>query len=247
MQQLMQVIPIARQLLTVELDEEHRDLWLWERAERVLHLSVVVAAIPELADQPIDHTALGAAALFHCAGWITQIEPGHPNRWQMLTRPTNDIQRELGAALLQEHAAHLLPPKTARLACEAIRLCNDHTTPLIEAQLLAEAENLDDVGVIHVLQQFRHYQAQGRPIKQLLASWERQQEYRYWEVRINDGLRFETTRQLARQRLSAVNAFMQALAHELKEPDVLAALHPADIDPERQPRNPGQPADNARS
>ncbi|MFH1746052.1 MAG: hypothetical protein ABIG44_03295 [Planctomycetota bacterium] len=234
MQQLTRVIPVARQLLTIKIDDEHHDAWLWERAARVFNLTQVVTELPEVTNLTADRLAIGTAALFHCAGWITQIQQGSLNRWQVLTRPTNDIQRELGAALLQEYAAHLLSPKTIRLASEAIRQCNDRGTALVEAQLLAEAEGLDDFGVIHVLRQFRQYQAESRPIKQLIATWERQQEYHYWEVRINDGLRFNSTRQLARERLAAVEAFMLALTRDLTEPDPLAALEHAAINSDNQ-------------
>ena len=230
MPQLERIVPIARQLLILELDEDRRDLWLWERAERVARLTQLVAHLPEVAHQPIDLLALGVAGLFHCAGWATQLQQGRLTRWQLLARPTNDIQRELGAALLQDHAAQELPPKTARLAAEAIRHCNDRSTALIEAQLLAEAENLDEVGAVHVLRQFRQYQAEGRPLAQLIASWERQKEYRYWEVRINDGFRFETTRRLARERLHAIEAFMQALARDMGGADLIRALGRAGVE-----------------
>lgn len=230
MREVERVIPIAKRLLTIEVEGRAPDQWLWERAERVARLTQLVARIPEVADQPIDFAALAAAGLFHCAGWATQLHQGRLQRWQLLTRPTNDIQRELAAALLQEHAAAQLPPKTARLAAEAIRQCNDRDTPLVEAQLLAEAENLDELGVLYVLRQFRQYQAEGRPLAQLVASWERQKEYHYWDVRVSDGLRFETTRRLARRRLDAVDAFMQALAGALSGEDVLAALLEAGVD-----------------
>lgn len=231
MHALERVIPVARQLLIIQINEEERDLWLWERSQRVMQLARLVARIPEVADESIDQTGLGAAGLFHCAGWLTQIQQSPLTRWQVLGRPTSDIQRELGAALLQEHVGHLLPPKTARLAAEAIRQCNDRTTPLLEAQLLSEAENLDDVGVTHILRQFRQYQADGRPLKQLFESWARQQEYRYWEARLNDGFRFDTTRQLARERLRAVEAFMAALARDLQGTDLLQTLQQAGIEP----------------
>ncbi|MGD8451292.1 MAG: hypothetical protein PVJ57_05685 [Phycisphaerae bacterium] len=230
MEPLERVIPIARHLLTIRVDEERKDLWLWERAERVFHSSRLLSRIPEVTGQQIDLVALGAAALFHCAAWASQFAQGRVDRWQILARPTNDIQRELGAALLAEHVGHLLPPKTARLAADAIRQCNDHHTPLIEAQILAEAENLDEMGTLYVLRQFRQYQADGHPLKQITASWQRQREYRYWEVRVSSGLRFETTRRLARARLQAVDAFMEALAGDLGNADVARVLQEAGIE-----------------
>ncbi len=94
---------------------------------------------------------------------------------------------------------------------------------MLEARLLAEAENLDELSVVYVLRQYRQYQAENRPLSQLVDTWRRQQEYRYWEVRLNDGFHWQTTRALARQRLAAVDAFMQALDRDLRGAD-LAAL-----------------------
>jgi hypothetical protein len=186
-----------------------------------------VAALPEVAGQEADLTALAAAALFHDAGWVLDLHQGRCERWQLLTRPTNDIQRELGAAMLQEEAGPLLAPGTARLAADAIRACNDRKTNLLEARILAESEALDEIGTLYVLRQFRQYQAEGRPLQQLVDSWRRQQEYRYWEVRLNDGFRYESTRALARQRLVAVEAFFTALDSDLHAHDLARRVRPA--------------------
>jgi hypothetical protein len=227
---LARVRSVAREYLAIELGEEERDLWLWERAERVSRLVALLTHIPELAEHVVDRLAVQVGGLFSCAGWAVQAEQGRFNRWQLLTRPTNDIQRELGAALLQENVAHLLPNKTARLAAEAVRQCNDRGTALIEAQILSEAENLDDIGVLYILRQFRQYQAEGRPLVQLIDSWSRQKEYRYWDVRLNEGFRFETARQLARERIFAVESFVQALARDMSGHDIVQALQRAGID-----------------
>lgn len=231
--QIERLIPLARQLLVVEIDEKTNDLWLWEHSERVMRLTRLVAALPELEGHNADLAALSAAALFHDAGWIVEIQQGRWKRWQLLGRPTNDIQRELGAALLQEQAGPLLQAPVARLACDAIRQCNDRDSDLIEARILAEAEALDEVGTMYLLRQFRQYQAEGRPLKQLVETWQRQKEYHYWELRLNDGFRFEMTRALARQRLEAIDAFMTALERDLRGTDVRdvlaefgSALHP---------------------
>ena len=128
-----------------------------------------------------------------------------------------------------EHAGPHLPAKTARLAADAIRQCNRRGAKLIEAQVLAEAESLDDIGAVTVLRQFRQYHAEGRPITQMIATWTRQQEYRYWELRISD-FRFETTRELARARLEALGAYFLALTRELNGTDVLEALDKAGVE-----------------
>ncbi len=222
--QLERLISLAKHLLIVALDETSSDPWLWEHSERVMHLARFIARLPEVHGQSADLTALSAAALFHDAGWTLEYHQGRWKRWQLLARPTNDIQRELGAAMLQEEAAALLPAPVARLASETIRHCNNRSTTLLEARILAEAEALDELGMTYVLRQFRQYQAEGRPLQQLPGTWQRQKEYRYWELRLADGFHYETTRSLARRRLESVEAFMTALARDLRGDDVRQLL-----------------------
>lgn len=224
------VVTIAKELLVLREGESAPDLWLWEHSERVMRLTRLLGSLPELADDPPDPTAAAAAALFHDAGWADLVQNKKITRWQVLNRPTNDIQREIGAGLLHSACAELLAPETLALAAEAIRQCNDRYNTLPEAQVLAEAENLDEIGVMYLLRQFRQYQAEGRPLRQMLASWRQQKEYRYWEARVNDGLRFESTRRIARQRLEAVEQFMDALRRDGAAEDVLEALQANGID-----------------
>ena len=124
----------------------------------------------------------------------------------------------------------MLPTETARRAVEAVRQCNDRHSDLIEAQVLAEAENLDDIGVMYLLRQFRQYQAEGRPLEQLLAAWKRQNEYRFWEARVADSFRFDLTRDLARTRLKAVAQFMGVLGTEQAAGDLQAVLLKAGVE-----------------
>lgn len=223
--QTERLVERARQLLSVPLDEgPAADTWLLEHSERVQRLTQLIASSADLADRGADPVALAGAALFHDAGWMVEFRQGRWKRWQLLSRPTNDIQRELGAALFVEQAAHLLPAASARIAADAIRQCNSHGTRLLEAQILAEAEALDEVSTLYVLRQFRIYQAEGRPLRQLVESWQRQQEYRFWDLRLNDGFRFEITRELARRRLADVHTFISALARDLSGADVRQVL-----------------------
>jgi len=222
--QIERLLLPAKHLLMLPIDEATSDPWLWEHGERVLRLAQMIAMLPALQAASADLTALAAAALFHDAGWVVEFQQGRWKRWQILGRPTNDIQRELGAALLQEHVGPLLPGATMRLACDAIRQCNDRSTTLLEARLLAEAEALDEVGTMYVLHQFRQYQAEGRPLQQLANGWQRQKEYKYWELRLSEGFRYEATRELARRRLEAVDAFVTAFTRDLHGNDVRQLL-----------------------
>ncbi len=205
---------VARHVLTIECPESRVDLFLWEHSLRVARIARLLRHIPELANLELDDSVLTAAALFHDAGWADQFRTGQVKREQILTRPTTDMQRELGAVLLQENLASILPAKAVRSAADAVRECNRRNTEMLEARVLSEAENLDEVGLLYFLRLFRQYQFEGRPLGDLVQSWQRQQEYQYWEMRVNDGFRFETTKSLARERLKNVNLLMDTLASD---------------------------------
>ncbi|MBK8915959.1 MAG: HD domain-containing protein [Phycisphaerales bacterium] len=221
MAQMERVGPLVRQALTLRDEQGRTDLWLLEHSERVVQLSRAIAELPELQGRRMDLAALELAALCHDLGWAIQVQQGRFDRWQVLSRPTSDLQRELAAGWMVEQLAHLLSPDELERATETVRVCNNRTGAFLEARLLNEAENLDDIGLLHVLRQFRQVQAEGRPLEQLVSGWQRQQEYQYWEARINDCLRFEATRRLARRRLADVDGFIRGLAFGL-DPTALA-------------------------
>jgi HD superfamily phosphodiesterase len=227
---LSSVLTRAKESLIVREGAESADLWLWEHSERVMNLAQMLALLPEIGPERPDQTIVAVGALFHDAGWAVQLRQGRIDRWHVLSRPTNDLQRELGAGELRRLLSGVLDAEVIDTAAEAIRQCNDRYTTMVEAQVLAEAENLDEIGLMYVLRQFRQYQAEGRPLEQLILSWSRQLEYHYWDARINDCLRFPTSHRLARERLKVVEQFMSALAGDREAADLRRALRAAGID-----------------
>lgn len=179
-----------------------------------------VAVLPEFGASEVDVEALYCAALFHDGGWIVQLEQGRISAAQVLSRPTNEVQRELGAGLLVEKLGHLLPGPTLATAERAIRFCNLRDGAPVEARILSEAESLDEIGAMYVARALRQSALDGRSIEQLVTAWNRQQEYKFWESRIKESFRVETVRQLARVRLAAVDRFMAALAAEQNMSDI---------------------------
>ena len=227
------VVDAATQLLILPGVHQGKDLWLWEHAQRVVQLARMLALLPEAreigADQP-NQDIVSLAALFADAGWAVQVRRGEINHWQVLSRPTNDLQRELGVGALQERAAAHVSSELIEVAARAIRECNDRYTKLPEARVLSEAENLDEIGIMYVLRQFRQFQIEGQPLDQLVVNWGRHLEYRYWDARVNDCLRWETTRHIARERLRAVEQFMDSLTRDRGATDLLRALQNAGVD-----------------
>lgn len=216
------ILALAKRLLTLPIDDTRRDLWIAEHAERVMHHALAIADLPQHAATATHREALVTAALFHDAGWVVEFQQGRWDRWQLLTRPTSDIQRDLGAAMMLEEVTSIIDPAVARRAADAIRECNHRNTSLHEARLLAEAEALDEVSVMYILRQFRQYQAEGRPLEQIVNTWDRHQEYQFWDVRLRDGFHWDETREIARRRLQSVGQFMAALRQGLEGADVRA-------------------------
>lgn len=223
MAQMERVGPLARQLLTLRDELGRNDLWLLEHSERVRQLARALAGLPEVAGWHVDGDALELAALCHDLGWAIQVQQGRFDRWQVLSRPTSDIQRELAAGWMAEQLAHIVPAEELHRAADAVRQCNSRSGASPEARLLNEAENLDEIGLLYVLRQFRQFQAEGRPLEQLVSSWQRQREYQYWDARINDCLRFDASRRLARLRLSDVDGFIRGLAASLDASELTRA------------------------
>src|SRR5262245_12860752 len=190
----------------------------------------LIALLPEFGSDRPDPLALAAGALFHDGGWAVQFRQSQVTHAQLLARPTSDVQRELGVRAMLERLTAVMPSDSLQLAAAAIRECNNRETELPEAIAISEAENLDEIGVPGVLRLFRQHQIEGRPIEQLLSSWTRQLEYHYWDARINDYLRFETTRRLARERLASVEVLMAALARDREAADLTHVLKDAGVD-----------------
>lgn len=228
------IIELARDVLVLRSAAFARDNWLLEHSERVTRQARLIALLPEFGDERPEPLALAAAAIFHDAGWAVQFRQSQVTHAQVLARPTSDVQRELGVRALLERLTPRMPSDLLQLAAAAIRDCNNRETELPEAVAISEAENLDEIGVLGVLRLFRQHQLEGRPIEQLLSSWTRQLEYHYWDARINDYLRFETTRRLARERLASVEALMTALARDREAADLTHVLKDAGVDLTRE-------------
>ena len=190
------------------------DYRLWEHTERVVALTHKLAGQRKLPANSYDADALLAAALFHVAGWAEQLRAAQISRLQLLVKPTNDVQRELGATILQEKASAIVPARSLRLAADAIRQAPLRSSDLVEAQLLNDADTLAEFGVLDIVRQLRAQQADGRPLEQVIETWKRQREYDYWDSRIRTGLRHDSARRIAEARLKAVDAMMTALQSE---------------------------------
>lgn len=226
--------------LTIVAEPGVRDCFVWEHSVRVARTAVRLIPLPELAGAKVDRPALRAAALYHEAGWVIQYNERQIDRWSLITKPTNDVQRELAAGFLEQRAADLLAPRSLEAACTAVRTANTKLCETIESQLLSEAENLDQIGPLALWQMVRRHMGDGKGIEDAAKAWQRQQEYHFWQARIKDGFRFESVRQLARRRLASLEAFLTSISAQQAGEDLDELLEAAPR-PLREPTNAERP------
>jgi hypothetical protein len=133
---------------------------------------------------------------------------GHTN-----LRERCEQSAELLVSALGGHANEDLLDRSARLL---------HETPqriptMDEARLLADAINLDDFGMIGLINQTIQIASQGESVRELAIAWKKREQYGYWEARLKDGFHFEPVRKLALRRLEQARKAGEMLARELDE------------------------------
>ncbi len=193
---------------------------VWEHSSRVARLADVIVSLPEVTADVVDRVALAAAALYHDAGWVLQLQAGELTPQELLLRPTSDILHELAADWIASRLKGIIPPASLQLAARAIRACSNRRTDLIEAQILTEANNLDEIGPQTISLMLRKQWAEGKTLDDLVTAWQRQQEYHYWQARIRDSFRFPSVRALAERRWQGLRQFMANLQAAIRLEDV---------------------------
>ena len=222
--------------LVLRLEDGRTDVVVWEHTVRVVDLVERILALPDVPARHVDRTALSAAAYYHDAGWVIQYKQGQIKTWEIRSRPTSDLQRELAADWMQDRLNNLLEPASLRIATQAVRQCNQRRTMLLEAQILNEAESLDEIGPLALWQQARRFAGEGKGLQDAIEMWNRQKEYRFWEARIKECFRFEQTRRLAHERLGMMVKCFAALAEHRNAEDLDRTLNALPRRP--QPRQP---------
>lgn len=202
-------------------NDGNQDVFLWEHAQRVAWNARLIAKLPGVPARKIDSAALEAAALYHDAGWACQFREGTVNRFEILCRPTSDLQRDLAAALLTESLSDHLKPRSLETAAILVRQLNDRHMRAVEAQILSDADMLDDIGSLALWNMIRRQTFDGKGVETTLQTWRRQREFRFWEARINKSVRFESVKQIAVRRLEQIDQIMSALARHHVGDDLL--------------------------
>ena len=209
-------IPIwarAREDLVLLDDQGHEDVFLWEHSVRVARSTRVIAAMPEVPGDKLDHTVLTAAALYHDAGWAIGVRRHELARAAVFARATTKEQRELAADLLEERLADKLPPQALRRSVDCIDALNRRNADIPEAQVLADADYLDQIGPLLLCQVVRRLGVAGKGVQATIDAWLTRKSYHFWDSWI-EAFHFDSVRAVARDRLAKVDRFMSDLARQ---------------------------------
>ena len=183
-----------------------------EGTRRVLRTCEAIVEMPELAGRRIDRHCLFVAAAFHQVGGASADSGADEAE-----------RRGRSADLLAAHAAELLSARQLERCRRILRESVSRATPLVEAQVLSDAINLEDLGALGVWRELQRFAADRRGVAEALISWQRKIEYNYFQARIKETLRFETVRRAAEARLDAVVGFMDQLKREHLAEDLAAS------------------------
>lgn len=216
----------ARVDLVLQTKQGHPDLFLWEHSARVTHNAQHIARLAMALPTEVDESAVIAAALYHDAAWAVRWREGEVDRTEILLTPTTDTGWEQGASLLERSLADVLSPTCLERAAAAVRSLSRSGEGLIEGQIVAEANNLDEFGVLALWTVIRRGTLEGKGVQAVIDMWERKKEYRFWTARLHDSFRFKPVRELAEERLKRFERVMEELKeqHQGRDLERVAAI-----------------------
>ncbi len=222
MAEIEAVREIARQCLTAPSGDGFVDYWLWDRAQRILRNVEHICRLPELTgeDVAIDRFCLTSATYFADSGFSYYADVEDTGTRLVLSDVNPSDLREFSAQVVSEKlAGTLLQAKILKINRIIIESGN-RETDMTEAKILSDARNLDDMGAVGVFGDFRRHAFHGKGVGDVMESWKRKVDYRYWQARLKESFRFETVRKLAVQRFAATEYFMTQLKMENSAQDL---------------------------
>jgi len=194
--------------------EPHR--YALDRALRVIRTIELLSGLIQRelpAQTPARTDIIRIAALYAS---VPLAGPARSQRSAALDEPLGDAM-ELAADQLPA----ILSPEDVELVLRILREYRLRTTTLPEAQILADAIGLEDLGLIGLWNQMRSFHAAGRTLDQVVRLWKTQHEYGYWETRLRDDFHFAAARRVAQLRLESLAPIYAELMRQQAGEDIV--------------------------
>ena len=211
---------IAEQALAVPTAKGVPDRFLIDRASRIMRHCGGIAQLNEVRRFQIDHFCLNTAVLFRDAGFACYANQEDRTARMVLADLNDADMRDFSTQIVHEKLHGLLNPRQMERICSIINESNNRSTCLIEAMILSDARNLDDMGAVGIFNEMRRYVVHGYGATEALTSWKRKIDYDYWTARLRESFRFEGVRKIAQKRLQIAEQFMAQLEIENRSGDL---------------------------
>jgi hypothetical protein len=213
---------IAHKALVLQTADADSDNWLWDRAKRCQKNIDKICRLPELADQAnsIDRLCLVAATYFADSGFLQYSRGLKGGVKGMLAEVNYTKLCTFSTQIVSEKLARVLTPERIDKVNEIITESCNRFTESVEAMILSDARNLEDLGAVGRLNEVFRQMNSGKGVSEIVTSWKRKIEYGYWQARLKEGFRFEAVGRVAQQRFQAAERFMEQLITENQADDL---------------------------
>lgn len=124
---------------------------------------------------------------------------------------------EQAAELLVTQLGDRIDPSLLDRCTAVLLAAPDRSPPSDEARLLADAVNLDDFGLIGLLNTCVVIASQGQGVATLLDGAAKREAYGYWEARLRDGFHYNPVRAIAERRLAGARKMIEQMQQERAE------------------------------
>ena len=224
---------VAEQVLAIPTLKGKPDRYLIDRVARVLRHCGNIAQLPDVHSFHIDRESLNIAVFFRDAGFARYASQEDRVARMVLADLTDEDLRDFSAQMVQEKLEGVLDMAQISKVCGIIIESGKRDTCQVEAMILSDARNLDDMGAVGLFNEFRRYVFHGYGATDALASWKRKVDYDYWTARLRESFRFDSVRKIAQQRLKFAEEFMEHLKMENLAGDLEDLLLEQQLNPPR--------------
>jgi HD superfamily phosphodiesterase len=220
MPEIEPIIDVAREVLVGRSPLGREDTFLFDHSMRVMRVAERLSGCREVRAWRLDRFALSVAALFHQAATVRLEEERRTSTvYAAATMSAEDV-KQYSAELAGDRLAGRLPQRQLEFVQEVVRHAHDAASNIPESKILSDADSLDDIGALGIWRDLRRGILEGHAVDEAVRTWQRREQYGYWEARMREALQLETSRRLAAGRLAAARAFMQQLARERDASDI---------------------------
>jgi hypothetical protein len=207
-----QIESLAKDAVFSESRDSREGKFLWDSVKRISRNTELVSNIleQENPDLKIRRSILKAGACFlSLAELKLRISGGGFHNGDYREKASRYCSELVSEKLSRVMAASQISDVNSLIA-ESY----NKKTRRVEAKIISDARNLDDVGLLGLFWEIRRSVLSGRSVSDVIAGWKRKMEYGYWQARLDEDFRFKQVRRIAEQRLDCAQSFMDCLEGE---------------------------------